>query len=225
MTEIYGAPPVDLGLIDLSPREMMFWLYCPIKVPGDWAVTVPQNLRQFMPIIAAVSADCSINRWRDSYVYLTAKRLHISPENPGNRPGWHSDGFLTDDLNYIWSDSNPTLFWVSEKLVSFTQDHQVSLGEMASVEADREAHCIFPDRHLLRLDQTVIHRVADVLAPGIRTFVKVSVSSDKYDLIGNSVNHLLDTGFAYSEREQGRNMPARNETRSSVASPSQGEPA
>ena len=27
---IYGAPPVDLGLIDLSPVEMMFWLYCPI---------------------------------------------------------------------------------------------------------------------------------------------------------------------------------------------------
>ena len=31
---IYGAPPIDLGFINLSPEEMMFWLYCPIKLPG-----------------------------------------------------------------------------------------------------------------------------------------------------------------------------------------------
>ena len=28
MRELYGAPPVDLGPIDISPKEMMFWLYC-----------------------------------------------------------------------------------------------------------------------------------------------------------------------------------------------------
>ena len=30
---IYGALPKDLGLIDLSPVEMMFWMYCPISTP------------------------------------------------------------------------------------------------------------------------------------------------------------------------------------------------
>lgn len=30
-----------------------------------------------------------------------------------NRMGYHSDGFLTDDINYIWCDNNPTIFNIS----------------------------------------------------------------------------------------------------------------
>lgn len=31
----YGQPPVDLGRIDLSVDEMMFWMYCPVKLKGN----------------------------------------------------------------------------------------------------------------------------------------------------------------------------------------------
>lgn len=204
---IYGAAPIDLGPIDISPVEMMFWLYCPVKLAGSLEIVTPPNLAGFAPIVDAVKADCS-DRWLESNVYLTAKTLHVTPENRGNRPGWHSDGFLTDDLNYIWSDTNPTLFWVSDKPVAFSSDHLASMAEMELVaEADRENHCVFPDRHLLRLDQSIIHRVSDFKEPAIRTFVKVSVSKHEYRLSGNSVNHALKTGWKYESRAENRNAP------------------
>jgi len=210
---IYGALPVDLGLIDIAPVEMMFWLYCPIKLPGSDFFTLPPNLKQYGPIALAVMEDVlSLRRWREHYVYITAKTLFVTPDNPGNRPGWHSDGFMTDDLNYIWADANPTLFWACEPRVAFTADHGASLAEMQAVaEGDVFGHRTYPDKHLLRLDQTVIHRVNDVKSPGVRTFVKVSVSRHRYDLAGNSINHELRTDFAYQPRQADRNAPASAE--------------
>jgi hypothetical protein len=215
MSEIYGAPPVDLGLIDISPKEMMFWLYCPVKLPGMMSMSIPDNLRQFSPLLRAASRD-AVQMWLDSYVYITAKTLFVSADNPGNRPGWHSDGFMTDDLNYIWSDCNGTLFWEPERRVSFVQDHMDSLAEMQAA-AHVGPHTVYPDKHLLRLDQSVIHRVADVKTPRVRSFVKVSVSRDKYDLVGNSVNHELAPDWKYFERNAERNAPAKAETKAVAA--------
>lgn len=204
----YGNEPVDLGLVDLSPVEMMFWLYCPVKVPGGLPI-LPPNLHQFRRILDAVEADlftCFAGRWAASYIYLTAKTLWVTHENPGNRRGWHSDGFMTNDLNYIWSDSRGTLFWTPEHRVDFTQDHLASLDEMEAV-AEPGPHVVYPDMHLLRLDETVIHRVADFDAPGVRTFVKVSVSEHQYRLAGNSINHEIWLGDDYAPRADHRNPP------------------
>ncbi|WP_439357737.1 hypothetical protein [Bradyrhizobium sp. DASA03007] len=188
---LYGTAPIDLGLIDLSPKEMMFWMYCPIKLPGQQMERCPANLRQFMPIIAAVDADLDNDRWVNSYVYLTAKTLWVSKDNPGNRPGWHSDGYMTDDFNYIWSDRCGTEFWQPNQLRPFSRDHHASLAEMEAAAAYEPQIVTYPDKHLLRLDEFVIHRVAENLTPGMRTFVKVSVSEHRYDLEGNSINHVF----------------------------------
>ncbi len=207
----YGLPPIDLGKVELSPKEMMFWLYCPIKLANDLTLVIPPNLRQFEPIIERIQQDCSFGRWRSNYVYLTAKTLWITPDNPGNRPGWHSDGFMTTDLNYIWSDTNGTLFWTPDKLRDFTQDHAVSLAEMEMAAGHHPCtHRVYPDKHLLRLDETVIHRVNDVTTSGYRSFVKVSISEHKYNLIGNSINHEIEFDRPKFERTIERNHPQRD---------------
>ncbi len=214
MDKIYGVTPIPIATIDLSPKEMMFWLYCPIKLPrrptdkkGELAITYPTNLAQFEPIVDR-AVRCVTENLDDYYIYLTAKTLWVTADNPGNRPGWHSDGFMTDDLNFIWSDCNATLFWEPEERVAFTQDHHASLAEMeAAAEADVEHHRVYPDKTLLLLDERVIHRVADVAKPGMRTFVKVSISRHKYNLVGNSINHALPLPADYIERSEGRNHP------------------
>lgn len=205
--KIYGEKPVDLGLVDLSPVEMMCWLYCPIKLPDSPLLYVPDNLVQFAPIIATAMADAG-DRIRESYVYITAKTLWVTPENPGNRPGWHSDGFLTDDLNYVWSDTNPTEFWEPELRFRFPADHSASLPQMDAVAEADSAHVrTYPNKHLLRLDQTVIHRVGLDVKVGMRCFVKISVSRERYALRGNSVNHALAADWDYKERQAERNCP------------------
>lgn len=212
---IYGALPSDLGVVDISPKEMMFWLYCPIKMRNvaykgidDILRTTPANLHQFAPIIEE-ALDVITEDWlTECYVYITAKTLWVTPDNPGNRPGWHSDGYLTDDLNFIWADRNPTLFWCPDERVSFSPDHNASLAEMeTAAEHDADNHVTFPDKTLLLLDQRVIHRVATIEKAGMRTFVKISVSKHRYNLVGNSINHLLSPDWDYFDRNEERNHP------------------
>lgn len=126
------------------------------------------------------------------------------------KPMWsgNSDGFLTDDLNYIWYDANPTVFWESDERVSFIADHHASLAEMEAVcEPDRNRHRCYHLKHLLRLDQTVMHKVDTNITAGVRTFVKISVSKDRYDLKGNSINHELAPDWKYQDRQVERNHP------------------
>lgn len=199
-----GNLPTDLGLIDLSPKEMMFWMYCPIKVPGNLTATIPENLKQFIDIILAAREDTNIHLWKKSYVYITAKTLWVSGDYIGNRPGWHIDGFGTDDINYIWSDRAPTEFIYGDFGIS--DDCEQSMKDMEAL-AEKSESVFFPDKHLLRLDNTVIHRSPVMFAPGMRTFVKISVSKNIYNLEGNSVNHALGDFIKYQPRNVERNHP------------------
>jgi len=206
---IYGRPPIDMGFMDLECGEALFWLYCPIKLPQS-ALAIPMNLRQFIPIVHAVREDLAPHSWTQSYVYITAKTLWVEPGAPGNRPGWHSDGFLTKDINYIWYNMNPTVFWEPDFQVAFEADHQKSLPEMDNIcSAAPDTHKVYPNKHLLLLDQTVIHRVNPDPQPGFRTFVKVSVSDQVYALEHNSINHMLpEFSPTYQPRKAERNNPA-----------------
>jgi hypothetical protein len=199
-----GNLPTDLGLIDISPKEMMFWMYCPIKLPGDRAATIPENLKQFIDIILAARDTLGLIRWKRAYVYITAKTLWVDGDYIGNRPGWHIDGFGTDDINYIWSDRAPTEFIGGEFEVS--EDCAQSMKDMEALAASADV-ITYPDKHLLRLDNTMIHRSPVKFESGMRTFVKISISKNIYNLEGNSVNHALGDFIKYQPRNVDRNHP------------------
>lgn len=205
-----GSLPRDLGVIDLNPSEMMFWMYLPISTPSSYDFCLPDNLKQFEPIVAAVRDDC-ISGFFLRYVYLTAKTLFVSGDYIGNRPGWHIDGYGTDDLNYVWADRLSTDFFAADSVLS--DDCNISLAQMddlGSRAEERDEIVTYPEKSLLRLDNTVIHRSPVGFKAGMRTFVKVSLSNDRYNLLGNSVNHLLpSTQWPLVEREVERNHPAK----------------
>lgn len=211
--KLCGNAPRVIAHIDLSPVEMMAWLYCPVKLRGAEECVVPPNLKQFSPILRAVYMDAWNDRewgsrWLDKYIYLTAKTLWVTPEAPGNRPGWHCDGYGSTDLNYVWSDCNPTLFWEPYKLQEYADDHTVSMRQMThDAETMRSYQRTYPDKTLLCMDETVIHNVAPCPKAGFRTFVKVSVSDHRYLLAGNSINHELAPDWRYEPRGVERNDP------------------
>lgn len=215
---IVGNLPKDLDLIDLSPSEMMFWLYCPIKIAESNSVQLPPNLLQYQPIVDKVFRDMKAtqhwvnefdNAWYNSYVYLTAKTLFVSGDYIGNRPGWHCDGFGTNDINYIWYDSAPTDFSYYDRHLEVSDDCSQSLIQMeAATEFWYKKQ--YPCKHLLKLDPTVIHRSPIKFEPGVRTFVKVSVSKDIYNLEGNSINHLLPIDVEFKSRTVERNHPCKD---------------
>lgn len=200
----YGAEPADLGIIDLSPTEMMFWLYCPVKKPYG-QIYLPFTLEQYKPIVESVLKDCYVG---NKYIYITAKTLWVEGKYVGNRPGWHSDGFGTDDLNYIWYDRNPTEFLIGD--FELSTDCTESMDQMYeySLDAANEQFKTYPEKHLLRLDQRVIHKCPHIYAPGMRTFVKISISGDPYDLEGNSINPHFGEIFDKKARLTSRNHPS-----------------
>ena len=144
---------------------------------------------------------------------MTARRGYATPGNPLNRPGWHSDGFGTDDVNYVWTDRFPTLFAIGD-FGNVSTDHKVSGEQFAHVanNSTRVKHRTYRDRELLRLDPSVIHTAPPIPAPGgERSFFKISFSNSRYNLKGNAHNHLLNYDWPMYDRQVARNDPARKE--------------
>lgn len=201
----YGNAPLVVGSYFIAPSEMMFVQYMPIRMPGYVSAgefRIPPHLRCFQPLVDALKLQEELEP--DDYVYLTAKHLWVSPANMGNRPGWHSDGFGTDDVNYIWSDCFPTEFCLQP--FELSEDCDLSMAQMA-VQARDENIRTFGANMFLRLDSGVVHRVPAEAEEGYRTFVKLSVSKSRYNLAGNAHNYLFDYDWDMAARGADRNHP------------------
>lgn len=204
----YGELPNLIGTFEVDCSEFMFYQYLPIKLVGQTTTTVEPRLNCFSPIINAARFNYlnkfGFDSFVNSYVYLTVKHMFTKPDLPMNRPGWHTDGFLTDDINYIWSDCLPTIFNYTEFYL--TLDDDVSLEEMER-QANHSKNIQYENFALLRLNQFNVHRIATPDELLLRTFLKISISLDKYDLIGNSHNYLLDYNWTMRKRNTTRNVP------------------
>tara|TARA_R110000782_G_scaffold144871_2_gene237686 strand:- start:5050 stop:5904 length:855 start_codon:yes stop_codon:yes gene_type:complete len=204
----YGNLPYNMGVNNTQCNEMMFIQYLPIKLASFDSVKFEERLSCFDGIIGEICSDFiktfGRDKWNQSYVYLTAKHMYQPPNSSFNRHGYHTDGFLTDDINYIWSDKFPTIFNTTN--FNLTLDDRISIGEMEE-QAKPENEVIYPDKSIVRLNQYNIHKVGDSSAGGMRTFIKVSFSKDKYDLIGNAHNYLLDYDWVMKNRSVERNIP------------------
>lgn len=207
----YGDLPKELGRFEINCKEMLFYQYLPIKLIGDTTITNEKRLSCFNDIIGVICCDYigvyGLDNFVNSYVYITAKKLYQKEGCSFNRKGYHSDGFLTNDINYIWSDCKPTVF--NNSNFNLTLDDKISLKEMEE-QADELNIETYPDNTLLRLNQFNIHRVSNIQTPCFRTFLKVSISKDKYDLLGNSHNYLLDYNWEMKQRSDERNIPQSN---------------
>ncbi len=207
----YGQLPKSLGILEVECKEMMFYQYLPVKMPNETQPVYEARLKCFEKLIGVVCCDFigeyGLDRYVDSYVYVTAKHLYQMPNCSFNRMGWHSDGFMTDDVNYVWCDKYPTIF--NNSRFSLTMDDSISINEMTA-QANLENDVVFSEKELLRLDQFNIHKVAPVIEGGMRSFLKVSISKDRYDLIGNSHNYELDYNWEMKERASERNIPQSN---------------
>lgn len=206
----YGELPKNLGIVNIDCKEMMFYQYLPVKLPGQLNPIVEDRLEPFMKVggmcCCDFIADFGLDKFTDSYVYLSVKNMFVSPDSNYNRPGWHSDGFLSDDINYIWCNKFPTVFNTSE--FNLTKNHTTSMLEMEK-QALPENDFTFLPNELVRLDQYNIHRVADATEKGMRLFVKVSISKDKYNLAGNSHNFELNYNWEMLDRSLERNHPSK----------------
>lgn len=205
---MYGNLPVLIGNFDINCKEMMFYQDMLIKPKNQHtSYRIENRLECFNALISWAACDFAKtfkDRYYHNYIYLSAKHL-FQPENQSfNRPGWHSDGFGSDDINYIWSNKFPTVFNTSK--FNLSNDDKKSMQEMEE-QALPENDIVYPEGSLLRLDQYNIHRVATNTPASMRTFVKVTFSKNKFNLLGNTHNYELDYNWEMKPRSLDRNIP------------------
>lgn len=203
----YGNAPIVIGGFDPIQPEMMFYLCLPIFFPSkNYSNLIPDRLRPYEPMIDAAWNDYEgDHETKNHFMYITAKTLFVTKENAGNRPGWHVDGFGSNgDINYIWSDKNPTEF-VIQSFFDISKDDGKSMEQMTA-QAKAENIVTYPNNTLLRLDESIVHRVGPVVEEGVRRFVKITFSKHIFNNEGNSRNYLIDYDWPMMKRGEGRNL-------------------
>lgn len=203
----YGIEPEVVGEFVTPDCELTYTLYMPVSLAGG-PVAIPKHLAEYEPFVRA-ALNHEGDRATGKYVYLTVKRLWVEPGCIGGRPGWHTDGFGTEDVNYIWCDFDPTEFCIQP--FDLSDDHAVSMRQMEE-QAKAENIRTYDPLTILRLDARHVHRCPVKFAPKYRTFARVSISADRYDMIGNAHNHDLDYNWIMHPRGSVRNDVSARKT-------------
>lgn len=198
----YGVEPKIIAYFDDADftDSYQYCVYLPVKMSEHSELRIPQ---EYSWLYEMINVACRAEDISNKYVYITVKHSFVEGKS-SNRPGLHSDGFLTNDVNFIWYDKHPTEFLIKD--ISLTQDHKKSFEQMEK-EAIGETFQTYPEKFLLRLDDKVIHKAPEDVPPGVRRFVKISISDQKYTLKGNSHNFLFDYQWRLKDRFPKRNCP------------------
>lgn len=200
----YGARAEDLGFIDLPDIFGIYVLYMPIKMKYSEEFRLPYPLNSDKIIELSLKCDYDYGNTFNKYIYLSYECSYVRKGITQKRPGWHSDGFKTDDINYIWHSNTPTLFNFTKFNIS--NDHNVSMEEFEQ-QANPINNFKYENKKLLKMNQYVVHKADIPDTSGIRTFVKISISDDKYNLKGNTHNPEFDYNWKMYDRSKVRNHP------------------
>jgi hypothetical protein len=192
--------PINIGEFNTPCKELMYVLYMPIKLSYEPKIIIPKSLGGYIDFIRMCVKH--YGNLSDMYMYLTVKHLWVEPGCIGGRPGWHTDGFGTDDINYFWCDSQPTEFCNQE--FDLSNDHKLSIIQMEE-QAKQENIVQYPPLSVIKGDSSHVHRCPVNIIPGYRTFARVSMSKNKYDMIGNAHNYDLDYDWIMYPRNVNRN--------------------
>lgn len=210
----YSKIPIPLGELQVNLTEMMHYLYLPVKMAGmnePGCVRLPENVKQVGPLLDIALRYCANELKRDyekDYYYLSARKGFATQDNPLNRPGWHCDGYGTEDANFVYWLGHGTRFTLQEfKDISF--DHVKSLKQYADQVEWEEAYTP-PARTLYYISPLCVHTTPAIPKQGaMRQYIKISVSTEKYNLEDNSHNYLFDYKWEMHSRSTIRNDPNR----------------
>lgn len=201
---IYGDQPVRVREFNFDLPEVMYYLYLPVRMPGGGKdVRLPPNVECCRQMIE-VSIERRPALGDSSIIYLSARKGWASPDNPLNRPGWHCDGFGTEDMNYVWWAGPGTRF-TRQILTGISDDHVESLNQFDE-RIDPTRVWTPPQKTLYAITPRCVHSTPEVKPPGcMRQFVKISFSMERYNLENNSHNYLFDYEWPMHSREVIRN--------------------
>ncbi len=195
--------------IDGEKLEFCNIVYMCIKQANNSEYKIPDNLaavvNQIISSVHAISDHLYENDWKYN-CYITIKRDYVAPNSTGKRPGWHIDGFKSDQHNYIWSDCIPTEVCTGK--FELSNDHEISLEEMLTQSRgnDKFTHTLL-ENTLYEMNQECVHRpsVNNTDNSILRTFIKITYSTELFNCAGNAWNYKLPHIVYDKKRSADRN--------------------
>lgn len=164
-----------------------------IKQAGHSEYQVPENIEHVVYEAIAAAHELVEHLYHSDWTYncyLTLKHEYVNPGSTGTRPGWHIDGFMSDQLNFIWFDCLPTQVAVGE--FELTLDHNISLHEMELAAKDKSVYPLL-SKTMYELSQEVVHAPVanETNKPILRTFLKLTFTKDEFNCSRNAWNYKL----------------------------------
>lgn len=209
MTKVYGKLPEYLGTFEFQLSEVMYYLYLPVCMDNWDDIRLPENVQVCKKVILAAMDYADRQKKHYRYVYLSARKGWATADNPLNRPGWHCDGFGTDDLNFVWWDGAGTRF-ANQEFEGIVSDHNRSMTQF-NEQVKISKIVTYPQHGLYCIDPSVVHDTPVITQPHMRQYVKVSMSDHPYNLENNSHNYLFDYSWPLHSRDEIRNDPHRSQ--------------
>lgn len=192
-------------LYDVSKLEYANIVYMCVKEPHK-EFQIPENIKDVVSRVVADSMLLGRVDAKDQYCYVTVKRGYIPQGGIGNRDGWHIDGFLSDQENFIWSDCPETPTLVIEGTLEVTKNHPESLKEMEYYGRYARKFKLRSNT-LYHLDKECIHKPSENESDKtvLRTFIKVTFSKEIFNGYGNAWNYLIPDIKPTAKRLETRN--------------------
>lgn len=164
-----------------------------IKQAGHSEYQIPANIEHIVWEAIATAHELNDKLYHSDWLYncyLTLKHEYVNHASTGTRPGWHIDGFMSDQMNFIWTDCLPTAVVVGDFSVS--ADHDLSLTEMTHQAQGRQIIHLKP-KNMYELSQEVVHApvVDDTRSPILRTFLKLTFTKEEFNCARNAWNYKL----------------------------------
>jgi hypothetical protein len=205
---IRSMPPLNLGGFEIDLPEVMYFLYLPVMMYGDRKdIRLPPPVKVCRRMVSTAIEFCRGTGRFYRYAYLSARKGWATPDNPLNRPGWHCDGFGTEDMNFVWWTGPGTRFAVQQFQVE--KNHLTSLDQFEQ-QIDHQSVITPEARRLYAISPSVVHATPIIAAPGcMRQYIKVSLSNERYNLEDNSKNWMFDYDWPTHPRSIIRNDPHR----------------
>lgn len=194
---------------DTSRLEFCNIVYMCIKDIDSSEYQVPDNIYSLVSSVISDIYKLSPSLYNDDwtkYCYLTIKKMYIQPNSYGNREGFHIDGFLSDQQNFIWSDCEATPTEVALGNFMLSDDHEKSLDEM-TLQASNMIKQTLSTNVLYDMNQSCVHKPSNNRADKavLRTFIKVTYSKDLFNCYGNAWNYKLPHIKPSTQRSDIRN--------------------
>lgn len=211
--KLVSSLPRDCGHYQFDLKEVMYYLYLPVRMDGG-DLRLPENISILRtPIWDLINrvANEDIDEKVYRYIYVSARKGWATPDNPLNRPGWHADGFGTNDLNFVWWDGPGTRFAVQE-FTGIVSDHNRALAQFDAQVREENVVSNLPAHHFYRLDPTIVHDTPRIVEGCMRTYIKISMSDHRYNLENNSHNYLFNYHWKLHPRNVVRNDPHSAQT-------------